>query len=209
MYFRSFSLEVQDQLLFHFSGYGRQLSSKGHVFEKVGLDEIICPYDFRGEDEAETVITDKEFANIFTSIQKGVHFIWLSDSCHSKNLSRKHEIVKSKDAFNETRFRRFNHIYEKQQTQAVIPIASLSSAPIPLHGDLISRCSSHQLSADAYINNRFNVVLMHYLIKNLSLYGQNASMQEIIKYAKINLMENDYDQNPQKQGVLATHKFFQ
>jgi hypothetical protein len=124
-------------------------------------------------------------------------------------LSRKHEIVEPIYTFNETRFRRFNHNHEKEQAQALSPIASLGSAPIPLHGALLSGCASHQLSADAYINNRFNGAFTHYLIKNLNLYGQDASMQEIVKYVNIDLMENDYDQNPQSEGLLATQKFFQ
>ena len=68
---------------------------------------------------------------------------------------------------------------------------------------------AHQLSADSYIDNRFNGAFTHYLIKNLSLYGQDASMQEIVKYVNIDLMENDYNQNPQSEGLLATQKFFQ
>ena len=197
-----------DQILFHYSGHGAQLPSKGHAYEKDGLDEIICPYDFRGESATETAISDKEFAKIFANIPKGVHFVWISDSCHSEDLSRKHEIVESDD----TRFRRFNRnhsINKSDQTEANAPVASLGSAPIPLHGALLSGCASHQLSADANINNRFNGAFTHYLIKNLSQYGQNASMQDIVKYVNIDLMDNDYDQNPQSEGLLATQKFFQ
>jgi hypothetical protein len=200
-----------DQILFHYSGHGAQLPSRSPSIEKDGLDEIICPYDFRGDAAAATAISDKEFASIFAKIPKGVHFVWISDSCHSEDLSRKHEIVETNDGnsiyeLKDTRFRRFNH--EPQQGLA-IPAVSLSAAPIPLHGALLSGCASHQLSADAYINNRFNGAFTHYLIKNLSLYGQDASMQEIVKYVNIDLMENNYDQNPQSEGLLATQKFFQ
>ena len=201
-----------DQLLFQYSGHGAQIPSHSIAIEKDGLDEIICPYDFRGEAATETAISDKEFASIFAKIPQGVHFVWISDSCHSEDLSRKHEIVKSNYDLKNTRFRRFNRnhsLYEKQKTQAVAPITSLGSAPFPLHGALLSGCASHQLSADAYINNRFNGAFTHYLIKNLSLYGQDASMQEIVKFVNIDLMENDYDQNPQSEGLLATQKFFQ
>ena len=197
-----------DQILFQYSGHGAQIPSKSHAIEKDGLDEIICPYDFRGEDAAETAISDKEFASIFVKIPKGVHFVWISDSCHSEDLSRKHEIVEPIDAFNETRFRRFNHKDSTQQTEAITPVTSLGSAPFPLHGALLSGCASHQLSADAYINNRFNGAFTHYLIKNLSLYGQDASMQDIVKYVNIDLIDNDYEQNPQSEGLLATQKFF-
>jgi uncharacterized caspase-like protein len=192
-----------DQILFQYSGHGAQIPSKSHAIEKDGLDEIICPYDFRGEASTETAISDKEFASIFAKIPKGVHFVWISDSCHSEDLSRKHEIG------TDTRFRRFNHKDSTQQAEAVAPISSLGSAVMPLHGALLSGCASHQLSADAYINYRFNGAFTHYLIKNLSLYGQDASMQEIVKYVNIDLMENDYDQNPQSEGLLATQKFFQ
>ena len=124
-----------------------------------------------------------------------------------EDLSRKHDIVGT--IATDTRFRRYNYKDSTQQAEAVAPIASLGSANSPLHGALLSGCASHQLSADAYINNRFNGAFTHYLIKNLSLYGQDASMQEIVKYVNIDLMENDYEQNPQSEGLLATQKFFQ
>jgi hypothetical protein len=188
-----------DQLLFHYSGHGAQLPSKGHAFEKDGLDEIICPYDFSDADATQTAITDKEFAKIFAGIPNGVHFVWISDSCHSEDLSRKQHITPN------TRFRRFNH----EPQDSVYPVAaSLSAEPIPLNGALLSGCASHQLSTDAYINNRFNGAFTHYLIKNLSQYGQDASIQDIVKYVNIDLMENDYDQNPQSEGLLKTAKFF-
>ena len=198
-----------DQILFQYSGHGAQIPSRSPSLEKDGLDEIICPYDFNGEDATETAISDKEFASIFAKIPQGVHFVWISDSCHSEDLSRKHEIVESNYDLKDTRFRRFNHKNSTQQAESIAPVASLGSAPISLHGALLSGCASHQLSADAYINNRFNGAFTHYLIKNLSLYGQDASMQDIVKYVNIDLMENDYDQNPQSEGLLTTQKFFQ
>ena len=188
-----------DQILFHYSGHGAQLASYSPAFEKDGLDEIICPYDFSDADAAKTAITDKEFAKIFAGIPKGVHFVWISDSCHSEDLSRKQAIAP------DTRFRRFNHAPEQG---VAIPTASLSVEPFPLYGALLSGCASHQLSADAYINNRFNGAFTHYLIKNLSQYGQDASMQDIVKYVNMDLMDNDYDQDPQSEGLLKTEKFF-
>ena len=196
-----------DQILFHYSGHGAQIASHSPAIEKDGLDEIICPYDFSDADAVKTAISDKEFASIFAKIPQGVHFVWISDSCHSEDLSRKHEIFGANAS--DTMFRRFNYKQSTQQAEAVAPIASLGAAPIPLHGALLSGCASHQLSADAYINNRFNGAFTHYLIKNLSLYGQDASMQDIVKYVNIDLMDNDYDQNPQSEGLLATQKFFQ
>ena len=64
-----------DQILFQYSGHGAQIPSHSTAIEKDGLDEIICPYDFNGEDAAETAISDKEFAKLFAKIPKGVHFV--------------------------------------------------------------------------------------------------------------------------------------
>ena len=192
-----------DQLLFHYSGHGAQIPSQGPLHEKDGLDEIICPYDFN--QDPQTAIRDKEFAKIFATIPQDVHFVWISDSCHSADLSRKPDPIAHPTQV--TRFRRFK---SADTTNPIIqPITSMGTTISPLHGALLSGCASHQLSADAYINNRFNGAFTHYLIKNLSMYGQDVSMQEIVKYVNIDLMDNGYEQNPQSEGLLATQKFFQ
>ena len=194
-----------DQLLFQYSGHGAQVPSRQPSFEKDGLDEIICPYDFDGGDEAaDTAISDKEFAQLFARIPKGVHFVWISDSCHSEDLSRKPTMEDSPATH--TRFRRFNH---EQAQRPITPSSSLSAGASPLYGALLSGCASHQLSADAYIKDRFNGAFTHYLIKNLTMYGQDASMQEIVQYVNLDLMDNGYEQNPQSEGVMKTQKFFQ
>ena len=41
------------------------------------------------------------------------------------------------------------------------------------------------------------------------MYGEDASMKEIVQYVNIDLMENNYEQNPQSEGLLETQKFFQ
>ena len=115
-----------DQILFHYSGHGAQLPSKAHAYEKDGLDEIICPYDFSDADAVKTAISDKEFASIFAKIPQGVHFVWISDSCHSEDLSRKHDIV------TDTRFRRFNHkdSQHNKQRRSLLLVASVA---LPSH----------------------------------------------------------------------------
>ncbi len=64
-----------DQILFQYSGHGAQVPSQTPDFEKDGLDEIICPYDFEDENGAAgtgaNAISDKEFAQLFAKIPKG------------------------------------------------------------------------------------------------------------------------------------------
>jgi hypothetical protein len=78
----------------------------------------------------------------------------------------------------------------------------------PLNGALLSACASHELSADAYINNRFNGAFTYYLLKNLLQYSNNTSMQKVIQLVNKDLSKNGYDQNPQSEGLLETKTFF-
>ena len=194
--------EAGDQLLFHYSGHGAQAPTLFDSLEKDGLDEIICPYDFDGTNN--TSLRDKEFAQLFATIPKGVHFVWISDSCHAEDLSR--------DPFN-THYRFFTgqmhfeqRVNEKENTD--ITIGSIAPIISPLNGALLSACQSHELSADAYINNRFNGAFTHYLIENLNKYSGSKNMHSIIELVNKDLAKNGYDQNPQSEGLLVNKFFF-
>ena len=198
--------EAGDQLLFHYSGHGAQAPTLFSSLEKDGLDEIICPYDFDGT--SKTSLRDKEFAELFAGIPKGVHFVWISDSCHAEDLSR--------DPFinDETHYRYFtglNH-FEKSEDQvydqADITIGRIAHIISPLNGALLSACQSHELSADAYINNRFNGAFTHYLIENLHKYSETKNMKAIIELVNKDLAKNGYDQSPQSEGLLENNFFF-
>jgi len=195
--------QAGDQLLFHYSGHGAQAPTHYPHLEADGMDEIICPYDFDGS--SETAFRDKEFAHLFPAIPKGVHFVWISDSCHAEDLSR--------DPFqaNAPSFRYFHGLAPAISSVISGKFAeSLAPNPIaaPLNGALLSACASQQLSADAIINNRFNGAFTYYLIQNLKLYGASKSMQEIIQYVNVDLTKNGYDQNPQSEGLLEHKNFF-
>jgi hypothetical protein len=202
-------ISAGDQLLFQYSGHGAQQPTLHPAIEKDGLDEIICPYDFNAT--AATAISDKEFAQRFAKIPKDVHFVWISDSCHAADLSREPKdkqpvIIHPAD---ELRYRNFKGAQANlTNVSNVANEAKAATNASSLQGALLSGCTSHQLSADAYINNRFNGAFTHYLIKNLNLYGHNTTMQKIIDYVNIDLAENGYDQNPKIEGALAQATFF-
>ena len=79
-------LRAGDRVLFHYSGHGVQLPTRNPAGEVDKLDEAICPVDFDWTDA--TTIRDKEFARIFSAVPPGVEFVWISDSCHSQDLTR-------------------------------------------------------------------------------------------------------------------------
>ena len=208
--------QAGDQLLFHYSGHGAQAPSLNVKLEPDGLDEIICPYDFDGSNH--TTLRDKEFAQLFAGIPKGVHFVWISDSCHAEDLSRDPQMP------GDTEYRYFNDMmqirmkHERKENEGRINEVNELSAletydastiiTAPLNGALLSACASHELSADAYINNRFNGAFTHYLIKKLMQYSDSKSMQAIVQLVNIDLDKNGYDQNPESEGKLQNDFFF-
>ena len=199
-----------DQLLFHYSGHGAQAPTLNAKLEADGLDEIICPYDFDGS--AATTLRDKEFAQLFAGLPKGVHFVWISDSCHAEDLSR------DVNTDEETIYRQFQgvtpiiegiapinyHKLTEEESGSIVPMANIT----PLNGALLSACASHELSADAYINKRYNGAFTHYLFKNLLQYSDSKNMQAIIKLVNMDLDKNGYDQNPEIEGLLENKTFF-
>jgi hypothetical protein len=194
-----------DQLLFHYSGHGAQAPTLHPAIEKDGLDEIICPYDYDGTNE--TMLRDKEFSCLFAGIPKGVHFVWISDSCHAEDLSR--DPIYS----NQISYRNFiadsfisNNKYLAAATSKTLQLPSNVNSQ-PLNGALLSACASDELSTDAIINKRYNGAFTHYLIENIITHGANKPMELIIQLVNVDLKHNGYDQIAQSEGTL-THKTF-
>ena len=207
--------EPGDQLLFHYSGHGAQAPTLFNSLEKDGLDEIICPYDFDGTNK--TSLRDKEFAQLFAGIPKGVHFVWISDSCHAEDLSRDPIITDEANKVEDKSYKHYRYFtglahFEKSEDevneQADITIGKIAPIISPLNGALLSGCQSHELSADAYINNRYNGAFTHYLIKNLHKYSDTKNMKAIIELVNKDLAKNGYDQSPQSEGLLENNFFF-
>ncbi len=206
-------ISAGDQILFQYSGHGAQQPTFHPTIEKDGLDEIICPYDFN--DTPTTAISDKEFAQRFAKIPKGVHFVWISDSCHAEDLSRDPALIHppKQQLTDPIRYRHFKgghpdllHLSNPENPH-MIKTKDAAKASL-LQGALLSGCASHQLSADAYIQNRFNGAFTHYLIQNLSHYGHNTPMRIIVDYVNQDLAKNGFDQNPKIEGALAHSTFF-
>ena len=99
-------------------------------------------------------------------------------------------------------------INEVNELSAFEAYNATSIITAPLNGALLSACASHELSADAYIDKRFNGAFTHYLIKNLMQYSDSKCMQAIVQLVNIDLDKNGYDQNPESEGKLQKDFFF-
>ncbi|MDD5569934.1 MAG: caspase family protein [Bacteroidales bacterium] len=191
-------LKKGDRVLFHYSGHGAQVATRDKKGEIDGKDEVICPVDFDWTDKH--MIRDKEFAKIFSTVPKGVEFIWISDSCHSGDLSKDFPKTNFTDktmlppADMDWRIQTF-----KGQTK--ITADGLAKTASKLNVALISGCQSNQTSADATFNNRANGALTYFLLKELKKSnGLSESLVKVVKNVNKEMDANDFNQNPQLEG---------
>jgi hypothetical protein len=197
-----------DQLFYHFSGHGAQMATRSKTGELDGLDEVICPYDFDWTDN--TALRDKEYAQIFSAIPDGVQFIWVSDSCHSANLSRgvaKPGVFKYRTMIPPADIAwRNRSIAGKQVTlNAIAKTAKAKNLA------LISGCKSEQESADAVFDKRANGALTYHLLKTLKgKTGNTDSIATLVKRVNQALSKAKYEQEPQAEGSaeLLAKPFF-
>ena len=187
-----------DRCLFQFSGHGTQVATRDRRQEVDGLDEVICPVDFNWSDAY--MIRDKQFNQIFSRIPAGVKFNWISDSCHSGDLTRDMNVIRSYPIPADVAWR--NRVASQKGFTAKAINANITN----LNVGYISGCRSNQTSADAFIHNRPNGALTYYLIRELEK-APKASIIEICKSVNHRLMGDGYGQQPQAEGIRANQPF--
>ncbi|MEO5639961.1 MAG: caspase family protein, partial [Chitinophagaceae bacterium] len=192
-----------DQLLFHYSGHGAQMATRSKSGELDGLDEVICPYDFDWSDA--TALKDKEFAKIFSGLPKGADFIWISDSCHSQDLSR--GIKKPvKGIFKVRTMIPPPDIAWRNMSisRTNVTLNELAKTAKEKNLALISGCKSTQESADAVFNKKANGALSYFLLKSLNAKtGKTTSLSELVAIINKSLRKVKYPQEPQIEGSTA------
>jgi hypothetical protein len=190
-----------DMLFYHYSGHGAQMATRSKTGEVDGLDEVICPYDFDWTDK--TALRDKEYAKIFSAIPTGVQFIWVSDSCHSADLSRgmaKPGVFKYRTMIPPVDIAWRNRSIAGKPV-SLNPIAKTAKMK---NLALISGCKSEQESADAVFDNRANGAFTYHLLKTLKgNTGKTDSITTLIKRVNQALRKANYEQEPQSEGNAA------
>lgn len=193
-----------DRLLFHYSGHGAQMPTRNPAAEVDRLDEVICPVDFDWSDEH--AIRDKDFYKIFSTVPEGVEFVWISDSCHSGDLSRDFPKLKP-DHLHKTMLPpedidwRLQTAKELQRKAGKIQSTSMASAVKELNVALISGCKSNETSADAVFNKRANGALTYFLLKELnSVNGLKETLSEVVKKVSKAVAKYNSGQHPQLDG---------
>jgi len=190
-------LHKGDRVLFHYSGHGVQLPTRNPQGEVDGLDEAICPVDFDWTDKH--TVRDKDFNKLFSNIPVGVEFIWISDSCHSGDLSRDMESY-SKSI--KTMIPPVDINWRLQTAKkANITATGMNRTAAGLNLALISGCKSHQSSADAVFDNRPNGALTYFLLQELHKEnGLSLPLSKVVKKVNSMLQNEGFEQAPQLEG---------
>ena len=193
-------LKAGDRIFLHYSGHGAQVATRDATGEVDGLDEVICPVDFDWSDEH--MIRDKQFHEIFAKIPAGVQAIFLSDSCHSGDLSRGFLGLGRRLP------RRMLPPEDIAWRNSTAKKASLAPRAYP-NIALISGCKSDQTSADAFINKRYNGACTYMLLQSLKAKPINT-LQALVADMNDRLKKSNYEQQPQLEGPdpLKTQRFF-
>lgn len=180
-----------DHILFHYSGHGAQVPSRNAAGEVDKLDEVICPVDFDWSDEH--LVRDKDFHTLFNSLPDGVHFVWISDSCHSGDLSRELRRTRSIPMPEDIAWR--------WRTANVAQMKSKAVQSDVNNVVLIPGCKPNQTSADANFNNRPNGALTYFLIQNLKkASGLKLPISKLVDRVRADLRKNGYTQAPVAEG---------
>jgi len=187
-------LSAGDQLVFHYSGHGAQIPS---AYEDDGLDEIICPIDF--DWTSSHLIRDKDFKAIFQFINLGANLIWISDSCHSGDLSK--DLVKNS-------FRgRFltpppdiNWDLEALKESKAAPELGMGKALKAQGATLFAACRDHQTADDATFgkNNRPNGAFTYFLLQELK--KKTLPLNKILANVRASLKKAGFKQVPKLEG---------
>jgi len=200
-------IQEGDKLFFYFSGHGAQFPSRNKYGEVDGLDEVICPYDF--DWSSEKVIRDNYFVKTFARIPKDVRFIWISDSCHSGDLSDTspyyfYKYRKNKEEPYETDGQKAKFIpqpidifwrtmtAEKEKIQRENPLTEKVV--------YLSACRSNQIARDAKFGEIYHGAFTYFLMEVLKNSSKDDNLGKIIYNARKLLNKNGFKQIPQVEG---------
>jgi hypothetical protein len=188
-----------DVLLFHYSGHGAQDVTRNDSGEIDGLDEVLCPYDF--DWTPSNMIRDKELVSIFSKIPNGVQFNWLSDSCHSGDMTR---TIVSRDLA-----RNFPNMPDDIKwhiNAAKSKGLEVNRPDSVMNVGYLSGCGEKQTSADTEIDGIPCGAMTAYFTKALR-DNPNISMCDMAMLLCQRLEHDGYSQRPQAEGIQIYEPF--
>ena len=158
-----------DLLFFLYSGHGSYVPDK-QGDEKDGYDEVLVSSDFK------RILDDELKALITQYLKKDVTLFGMFDSCFSGTiLDLKYQFLDSEN-------------YDKY-TEHSTNLTTVGNVY------MISGCTEHQTSADAYINNKYQGAMTWSLLESLKL--PQTSWKTLLQHMRNLLKNSGYTQIPQ------------
>jgi metacaspase-1 len=196
-------VEVGDRCLFRYSGHGSTFPVRNAQGDMLGMYDAICPIDF--DWATEHSITSLDLDQIFATVPSGVEFVFVSDSCHSGDLTATEPPL----AINRFLALPADIKWRAKTAQSMgmkaIPLTQVNCA-------LIAGSQSDQFSYDSLFNQRPNGVLTYYLLQTLhQTDALNLPLNDLIVQVRNSISQTTYDQTPQLRGPadLCARPFLQ
>ncbi len=191
-----------DRRFFHQSGHGTE-DVVDAADEPDHINQIFCPVDF--DWTPAHMLTDKEYVAIFSQMQPGVIFCWLSDSCYSGGLSRPIPKAGRKASSRQ---------YPITPAAVAARVAAAKARGIRNKGMVnglldvgyVSGCGPKQTSADVQDSSGSYGAFSHYWIQ---VFGAHPTNTLRINTAILDdtLNANGYDQQPEAAGARIDKAF--
>tara|TARA_B100000795_G_scaffold261221_1_gene237797 strand:+ start:4674 stop:6104 length:1431 start_codon:yes stop_codon:yes gene_type:complete len=158
------------ELWFSYSGHGTYTINKGGDKEKDNKDEALVPLDY----EKSGLITDDVLnKKLLRRLPKDAKLFSIIDACHSGtslDLPYVYRVDKG--------------IEHHGEEQNILDVCKISG------------CRDDQISADAFINNKYQGALTFTFIKTINEFKYNMTPKQIISRMKNFLKQNGYSQIP-------------
>jgi metacaspase-1 len=165
-------LSGASKLFFHYSGHGTQVPDRNND-EDDGLDEAICPLDYRSAG----MIIDDEIRRLLAYVNRGQTLISVIDACHSGS---------SFDL-------KFN-LYERVGSSELTLVGDRKRLATSGRVVMFSGCRDSQTSADAYLEGDFEGAMTHCLLEALQ---SKKTWREALTEARRLLRAGRFRQVPQ------------
>lgn len=189
-----------DRRLLVFSGHGVEFNGDTANAQPYGVNQAICPYDF-GWSQMQMLI-DTDIIGFFRTFNSDVAFYWVSDSCHSGDLSR--SIIRGTPKVYPTAPLLARASIKKAQHGAKKTLARGEL----LNVGFVSGCKYNQTSADSVfgVPGTPEGALSHYLLEELNK-DDTRPLDIVVEEVNKALKRAGYDQEPCVEGAYRNKAF--
>ena len=178
------------KMYFHYSGHGSYMTDNNGDEKKDGRDECLVPIDYNRYG----FIRDDKLKDIIKLLKPNQELICVVDACHSASMfDLKHEVdctsvkVSNTPDTNDYLYPNWTydfHVSENPNYNEQVNVFTISG------------CRDKEVSADSYINGKYQGALTHHFMKALELNNYNIKIKYLLKDIHCMLEIGGYDQNP-------------